>query len=161
MFRQTGDAMGCQTVDATDEWKWSRKDLRREHDMVSAHCTVHRHRKAHLTGENHRRHFNIRGVDLDCSRRVQKLRCSLLVPVTEAMFEPVLHQCYQECRTLTACACNIWQGLQYLSVGQLKDLRVLSHPDKFSKCRADRVELFKKQASEVFVVVEAMYRERK
>jgi hypothetical protein len=89
MFRQTGDAMGCQTVDATDEWKWSRKDLRREHDMVSAHCTVHRHRKAHLTGENHRRHFNIRGVDLDCSRRVQKLRCSLLVSVTEAMFEPV------------------------------------------------------------------------
>jgi hypothetical protein len=63
-------------------------------------------------------------------------------------------------RTLTACACNIRQGLQYLSVSQLKSLRLLFYPDKFSKCRADRVELFKRQASEVFVVVEAMYREK-
>lgn len=64
-------------------------------------------------------------------------------------------------RALTACACNIRQGLQFLSVAQLKDLRLIFHPDKFSKCRVDRVELFKKQASEVFVVVDAMYRERK
>jgi hypothetical protein len=63
-------------------------------------------------------------------------------------------------RALTTCACNIRQGLQYLSVSQLKVLRLLFHPDKFSKCRADRAELFKKQASEVFVVVEAIYRER-
>jgi hypothetical protein len=63
-------------------------------------------------------------------------------------------------RALTACACKIREGLQYLSVSQLKSLRLLFHPDKFSKCRADRVELFKRQASEVFVVVEAMYREK-
>lgn len=64
-------------------------------------------------------------------------------------------------RALTACVCNIRKGLQFLSVAQLKDLRLIFHPDKFSKCRVDRVELFKKQASEVFVVVDAMYRERK
>ena len=43
----------------------------------------------------------------------------------------------------------------------IRTYRLIFHPDKFSKCRVDRVELFKKQASEVFVVVDAMYRERK
>jgi hypothetical protein len=63
-------------------------------------------------------------------------------------------------RALKACACKIRQGLHYQSISQLKSLRLLFHPDKFSKCRADRVERFKKQASEVFVVVEALYREK-
>jgi hypothetical protein len=78
MLRQTGDAV--------DEWKWSGKNPSREHDMVSAHCTVRRHRESHrATDENPHRSFNIRGVDLDCARQIHKLRCPLLVSITACL----------------------------------------------------------------------------
>lgn len=48
-----------------------------------------------------------------------------------------------------------------LSAEQLKQLRFSFHPDKFSKCPPELVQLFEKQAAEVFVVVEAVYREKK
>lgn len=73
----------------------------------------------------------------------------------------VKSSCKSETRALTACACNIREGLQYLTVSQLNDLRRHFHPDRFSKCRADLVESFKKQASAVFVVVDAMYCEKR
>jgi hypothetical protein len=89
---------------AMDEWKWSGKDLRRQHDIVSVHYTVHLHRKAHCTAEERtdkskRKPFNTRRVDLDYSRRFQKLRFPLQFPITacKAMFGPALHECYQEC----------------------------------------------------------------
>ena len=62
---------------------------------------------------------------------------------------------------MAACACDIRQGLGHLTASQLKDIRVLFHPDKFSKCREDLVEGFKKKANAVFVVVNSMYGEMK
>jgi hypothetical protein len=38
---------------------------------------------------------------------------------------------------------------------------VLFHPDKFSKCREDLVEGFKGKANAVFVVINAIYSEKK
>ena len=69
--------------------------------------------------------------------------------------------CKSETRALAACACDIRQGLGHLTASQLKDTRVLFHPDKFSKCREDLVEGFKKKANAVFVVVNSMYGEMK
>jgi len=69
--------------------------------------------------------------------------------------------CKSETRVLAACACNIRQGLNHLTVTELKAFRLLFHPDRFSKCHADLIEGFKRQASAVFVVLNAMYNERK
>jgi hypothetical protein len=69
--------------------------------------------------------------------------------------------CKSETRALAACACNIRQGLDHLTASQLKGFRTLFHPDKFSKCRKDLVEGFKEKANAVFVVVNAMYGEKK
>jgi hypothetical protein len=69
--------------------------------------------------------------------------------------------CKSDTGVLAACACTIRQGLAFLTVSQLKHFRLLFHPDKFSKCRPDLIEGFKSQANAVFVVVNAMYRERK
>lgn len=69
--------------------------------------------------------------------------------------------CKSETRALAACACDIRQCLGHLTASQVKDLRVLFHPDKFSKCREDLVEDFKKKANAVFIVINAMYGEMK
>lgn len=69
--------------------------------------------------------------------------------------------CTSETRALAACACDIRRSLNHLPVSQLKQFRLLFHPDKFSKCRKDLVESFQKKASAVFVVAEAMYRAKK
>jgi hypothetical protein len=69
--------------------------------------------------------------------------------------------CKSETRALAACACDIRRALNHLTATQLKGLRVLFHPDKFSKCREDLVERFKGKANAVFVVINAMYGEKK
>lgn len=69
--------------------------------------------------------------------------------------------CMSETRALAACACDIRRSLNHLPVSQLKNFRLLFHPDKFSKCHKDSVESFQKKASAVFVVAEAMYRAKK
>jgi len=69
--------------------------------------------------------------------------------------------CKNETRALAACACNIRQGLNHLTANQLKGFRTLFHPDKFSRCREDLVKGFKEKANAVFVVVNAMYDEKK
>lgn len=69
--------------------------------------------------------------------------------------------CKSETRALAACAFDIRQCLRHLTASQLKDLRVLFHPDKFSKRREYVVEDFKKKANAVFVVINAMYNETK
>jgi hypothetical protein len=69
--------------------------------------------------------------------------------------------CRKENRVLTACACNVRQGPNHLTVSELKGFRLLFHPDRFSKCRADLIEGFKMQASAVFVILNAMYNELK
>lgn len=69
--------------------------------------------------------------------------------------------CTSETRALAACACDIRRSLNHLPVSELKYFRLLFHPDKFSKCREDLAETFKKQASAIFVVAEAMYRTKK
>ena len=69
--------------------------------------------------------------------------------------------CKSETRALAACACDIRRSLSQIPVSKLKHFRLLFHPDKFSKCRKEMVESFKKKASEVFVVAEAMYEAKK
>lgn len=69
--------------------------------------------------------------------------------------------CKSETRALAACACDIRRGLNDLTVNQLKGFKTLFHPYKFSKCHEDLVKGFKKKASAVFVVVNAMYGEKK
>lgn len=69
--------------------------------------------------------------------------------------------CNSETRALAACACDIRRSLSQIPVSKLKRFRLLFHPDKFSKCRKELVESFKKKASEVFVVAEAMYEAKK
>jgi hypothetical protein len=83
---------------------------------------------------------------------------SFPAPPANACSKP---SCNDETRALAACACDIRKALNHLTASQLKDLRVLFHPDKFSKCREDLVESFKRKANAVFVVVNAMYGERK
>lgn len=69
--------------------------------------------------------------------------------------------CVTQTRALAACSCDIRRVLMALSTEQLKQLRFSFHPDKFSKCRPEFVKRFGKQAAEVFVVVEAVYRGKK
>jgi hypothetical protein len=68
--------------------------------------------------------------------------------------------CKTETRAFAACACDIRRALNHLTASQLKGLRVLFHPDKFSKCREDLIESFKGKANAIFVVINAIYGER-
>jgi hypothetical protein len=83
---------------------------------------------------------------------------SFPAPPASACSKP---SCKSETRALAACACDIRRALNHLTASQLKGLRVLFHPDKFSKCREDLVEGFKGKANAVFVVINAIYGEKK
>lgn len=61
-------------------------------------------------------------------------------------------------RALQACPCNIRAA--FSDIQDLKTARVQWHPDKFSKCPESLRAGFQKKAQEVFVVVDALYKEQ-
>lgn len=60
-------------------------------------------------------------------------------------------------RGLSACSCNLRDLFRGLSVGELKADRIMFHPDKFGQCDERVRAKIQKAASEVFVVVEALF----
>ena len=64
----------------------------------------------------------------------------------------------KEGRALEACECNI--RTTFKGRANLKVERLRWHPDKFGQCPEDVREKFRKMASEIFVVLDGMYKEQ-
>lgn len=60
-------------------------------------------------------------------------------------------------RALEACGCTIRDACRELTTAELKAARVMFHPDKFGQCPEAVRAKIQKAASEVFVVVEALF----
>jgi hypothetical protein len=73
-------------------------------------------------------------------------------------------RCRLECgqRALDACECNIEAALKLDPEfpESLKAARIRWHPDKFTVCPEENVELFKKKAAEIFIVVNKLFEAR-
>ena len=65
----------------------------------------------------------------------------------------------QHSRALRVCDCAIRAA--FSKAKDLKKERTRWHPDKWSCCREDKKEVFEKKAAEMFMVVDAMYKEGK
>lgn len=63
-------------------------------------------------------------------------------------------------RPFAACECNIRISFGMIPDLNLKRERLRWHPDKFNACTTNLQENFKKMASEVFIVLDKMYKEK-
>ncbi|KAI5360585.1 hypothetical protein Slin14017_G087600 [Septoria linicola] len=76
-------------------------------------------------------------------------------------FDPVVvtpcskRQCLEEQRALLACQCQVRVAFEGLEINPRREM-IRWHPDKFSRCPAEKRALFQAMATEVFQVLSAM-----